>query len=487
MSSDKANTEFYELLTPNAENIKPEVLDKLPIDIYVTRSVYNSILEGVEKLSKGYVISYPWIEVVGYYGSGKTFVLRKAAHDAVNRYDNIISIYFYLGEKNAINLFSSLGKYIQVVKEYVDSAGKIVSSKNVGSVDVWKKKIDVLSKVYTKVQQDMQNKESEITKFVEVMKQLNREGYFPLIIFDEMERLILTGEGFESDASYLSFIEFSKYSLEMTRGHLFRGIGVFGLTMHITELLDRASKERELRVHVRRLEDLMGRSIYQLDIGSPSITSAMIIHMLKWDARALEMLCKNLGIVLPLEIVEMLEKVLPTPRAVIQIYSKVKSLGAKSIGREDIYKLIVENRWRELRPKLAEAKVDNKPLITGQSRWDEYFEKLIENNMYVLNLRIADEYKKIASVLGIQAENEKILKNRIRNVINLLESYGMIERIEKNTYAVSRYLFAYFLNIDRLPGGELTTEDAIIQMIKNRVKELRERRRKAQRRVEEKT
>ncbi len=493
--STEPGVKLYEMLSLKAEDIKPNVLDMVPVDMYPTRDAYASIMEGVEKLSKGYTISWPWISIIGYYGSGKTFVLRKAAHDAVNKYENIIPIYFYLGEKNAINLFTSLGKYIEEIRRYVESSGNYVSPKIVGHVEAWRKKIEVLSSTYSEVQKAMSGEKSEILKFAEAMKQLNSKGYIPLIILDEFERLIRTGEGFEDEQSYTSFVEFSKYSLEMSRGHLFRSVTVLGLTKSINELLEEVEKRKEqkeekepLPPYVRKIEDKFGRPFSALDIGSESVTSAMKTYKLQWDSLALEQLCKSIGITLPLDIVRMIGNTLPTPRAVLQIYSRLsKERGEKAgfVEQKMIYE-IIRPRWESLRARLLTEKLDNRrPLIMGQARWDEQFEKLLSNGIFVINFRDSGLLSKVAEALGLPTGDERALRTKVRNLANNLSNYGLLERVDKNTYAVSKQLFAYFLDIERLPGGELATLKAVVDSLKDHIKAVREGRKKYKAKKEE--
>ncbi|MEM4827984.1 MAG: hypothetical protein QXK07_08105, partial [Desulfurococcaceae archaeon] len=331
-----------------AESIASLVLlEELPVDIEPMGSAYRGIHEGIRSVLDERIGS-AWYTVIGLYGSGKTLLLRRIAHEAVNNYPKVIPIYFYMGLVDEILLFQSLQKYVNELENYVQK--KQTSRKIHGYPEKWGERPKVLREVVEEVKG---LKERDFNLFVEAMKRLNERGYYPLIIFDEFERLIYTGEGLGTpprEESLHNFAKLSDHFHELIRGFLFDGVGVIALTDSLANLVEKAYKERELRPHVGRVEDIIKVKYINLKFASPTIV--LHSYQLKWTELHLETLCKRLEIILPKDFIVTIARVLPTPRAVLSIVYRAHARGLELAGKKDIYELIrdnVETFLRELR------------------------------------------------------------------------------------------------------------------------------------------
>jgi hypothetical protein len=90
----------------------------------------------------------------------------------------------------------------------------------------------------------------------------------------------------------------------------------------------------------------------------------------------------------------------------------------------------------------------------------------------------------IANSLKLEGKSQKIsAKERLRNVLNKLEELGLYNKIEKGTFALNKYIFAYLIGIERLPSGESTRLEEIIKMISENVRKIREKRKARQKKV----
>jgi hypothetical protein len=92
-----------------------------------------------------------------------------------------------------------------------------------------------------------------------------------------------------------------------------------------------------------------------------------------------------------------------------------------------------------------------------------------------------EEMEIIANTLKLEGKSQKIsAKERFRNVLNKLEELGLYNKIEKGTYALNKYIFAYLIGIERLPSGESTSLENIIKIISENVRKIREKRKARQ-------
>jgi len=463
------------ILSTRAEDLSLKYLEKLPI-IPPLRPAYEGIFNGIKNVSEGNLNS-AWFTVIGLYGSGKTFLLRRIAHEALQRYENVIPIYFYLGIKNEILLFTSLHKYINDVEEYVKSDGKITSTRTHGEPELWSERLKVLREVYDKVDKE-KSKKLDIELFFDAMKELNRRGYYPFIVLDEFERVVYTGEGIRDlEPAIRNFDFISQHFLELTRGHLFKGVGVLALTDELSELVKKAKKEAF--PHVAQVESVRGGDYEKLEIASPNIVFNQE-YRLDWNHIYLNILCEKLGIMLPQDLVDMLSNVLPTPRAIITIANRARELGIEKVDRKSVYKLI-EGPLETLIKSMQTYKTKSgRPLIFPTAKWDGWFKTLLEEGYYVIN---KNELPVIGKLIRKEEGDERKAYSFGRNVVNTLVNYGLYDKVGK-VYYLKRELMAYLLGIERLPSGEYTDLNRVLKIIESAVEERRERAKKYRERAQ---
>ncbi|MEM4043367.1 MAG: hypothetical protein QXU60_03045 [Sulfolobales archaeon] len=478
------------ILSGRAEDLSPRHLEKLPI-VPPLKSAYNGILESVRNVSEG-VLNSAWFSVIGLYGSGKTFLLRRVAHEALRKHENVIPIYFYLGNKDEILLFTSLGKYIGDVEEYIKSNGKIASTKTHGEPGLWGKRLEALKEVYEKVKGEKEKIKYDVELFFNAMRELNRKGYYPLIVLDEFERVVYTGEGIsDSNSALLNFDYLSQHFLELTRGHLFQGVGVLALTEDLPTLVRKA--KREGFPQVSQVERVRVGDYEKLEIASPNIVFNGK-YSLNWNYDHLNMLCKELGILLPQDLINAVSRILPTPRAIININNRARELGIEKVDRKSIYKLI-EEPLETLTDSMKkyETKSGN-PLLYPTAKWDEWFKTLLEEGYYAINRNELPVIGKLIRERGLiskrkeekgegrKEDDEKRMREIGRWVIDTLVDCGLYDKVGK-VYYLKRELMAYLLRIERLPSGEYTDLSRVLEIIGSAVEERRERSRNYRRRT----
>jgi hypothetical protein len=320
------------------------------------------------------------------------------------------------------------------------------------------------------------------------MRTLNIKKYVPVLIFDEFERLIYTGEGLIIDEAYLTFKDIVTNFLALTRGHLFNGVGIIASTDFLESLFSKAV-ERE-SAHIRKLAEILRiqittsgleKLVDRIQLISPSIAYSSKIK-LEWNYDRLKEFNETYKLGIRDDIILLLSKVLPTPRALLELYNKLKYRQATS--QEEAYKIvyeIIKDRLNDLLSELALTLVENKPILYSKAKWDDYLRKLCENGYYVIKW---EEMENIAKSLKLEGRSQKIsAKERLRNVLNKLEELGLYNKIEKGTYALNKYIFAYLIGIERLPSGESTRLADIIRMISENVRKIREKRKARQKRI----
>lgn len=461
----------YSIPPSRAEDLGPEYLEKLPVDIPPLKYAYQGIHEAVREVNAG-IINSAWIAIVGQYGSGKTFLLRRIAHEVVERYERMIPMYFYLGQREEILLFNSLGRLQEELKSYVETG--IATTKTYGKREAWRQKLKVLGEAYDEIYNAYRARGEEITNvqmFLEVLKTLNRKGYYPLVILDEFERIVYTGEGIQDSSAAMTNFDFiSQHFLELTRGHIFNGVGILALTDDLPNLVKRAKEDE--RPHVRIYEEMKSRKYTEIELTNPNIVFSREYH-LNWDATYLDGLCKRLNIPLPQDFINVLSGVLPTPRAIITIARWAQELQINLMYKTHLYELIRE-RAETLIEHVQETKTSNgRPLIYPTTKWDERFMTLLKGGYYVIT---KSDLSTIGKLFHGELSEEKAYEFG-KNIVETLAEFGLYQKTAK-AYKLSRELMAYFLKIDRLPTGELTSLDSVLRIIKDAIEMKRERLRK---------
>ena len=470
-----------------AENYSPEELENVPLVGYETElnSVFNDIKSicGV-KVGEKYRISGKTraIYLEGYYGSGKTFFLRKLAHRLVNEVENTIPIYVYLGS-DGIALGDVYNKYVNTVKNYVQTGN--YSPKIVGKQEAWKNRIEVMDKVAQIVETETKGGKLSVEAFYEGMKKLNEEGYCPILILDEFERLIYTGEGIREtfkirDAYKEAGYFFGKY-LELTRGHIFSGALIVATTREILDLLITAKNEGRTE-HLKGIGEQLGINLVEHPEYFPMVQPNIVYdHKIKlqWDEGKMLNLAKMLEesqeVKISEDLVKSLVRVLPVPRALLDLARKASDKGLTLDSEKKIYE-IVKNNFEDLKSEILKARTDdNRLLVTAQSKWFDRFETLLKEGKWYIS---RDRYLDIAKIWGIQydesnEESKRKAKQKVNEYLRDLNSRGLLEYEGLGAYVINKSIFAYLLGIERLPNGQTASVDEILREIKAKIQEKR--------------
>jgi len=460
------------------ESYPPEILDKLVVVEPLNLMLDNMISES-RRVENGYK-TFMCIYIEGLYGSGKTLLMRKFAHELLKNTKKIIPMYIYLGEYD-FKLFSILKEYTNALHNYINL--KILRADVIGFPDLWKGRLEILDESINEVESTKDADEN--TKFFNTLQIINKKGYYPAVIFDEFERIIYTGEGLRSDEGIKFFAEFTKRYLEITRGHIFSGIFALVTTFSINELLKHAIERKA--PHVSALSQTLNIDIEKRPDLFPMISPSIVYDMpikIKWTKEHLDNLAQKYNIITNLEIVHLIADVLPTPRAIINIVERAKQYGIARPDERGLITLpdlftIIKPRYDEFIEKLRDIKINGTFIITPQTKWHENFEELLKNGFYRIT---RNDYLNIAKKLNLKLElkekiepkeEERKMRQKVSGLLHKLSELGLYTVKGGGLYVLNPQLLAYFLGIDRLPQGEQATMDNVINQIKTSIESIR--------------
>ena len=461
------------VLEVKAEVYSPLVIDKIEL-IGRMRTSLERMVEETARVASGGKTFYA-IYVEGLYGSGKTLLMRKYCNEVLKAVENVIPIYVYLGEQD-FRPFSTLKNYRNIVELFITK--NIVRPSTIGSPGLWKNRFQVLDKAV----KDVENLNiSELEKFYKALEVIEREGYYPVVVFDEFERLLYTGEGLRTDEGKKCFAEFAKGYLEVVRGQRFPGVFALVTTFPLLDLLKRSINLRF--PHITDISKHMG-----LDLGTHPEQFPMIApHVVQsydervevsWTASDLDLLARKYNLIVHTDLINIIARVLPTPRAIINIAREALRIGIKDVVSTRNFIEIIKPRYMKFKERLFSEKVNGKFIIQPRTTWHEKFEKLLREGVFEATREKYLEVAKVLNIEFIEEDKESVRKARQKasNTLRKLSNLGLYEAKGGGIYLLNPYLLAYLLGIERLPSGEFTSLDMIIEDIKMRIKEQRRRR-----------
>jgi hypothetical protein len=474
-----------ELLT-TGESYPLKSLELININIGPVGFAYRGILQEVRSVVRGDK-TFSAIYVEGPYGTGKTLVLRKIVHDILSgpdrkEYDKVIPIPFYLGEMD-FALLQGFKDYVRDVKTYVEGKGELLVRPNImGWREDWEKRLPVLEealKTTSEVERKYKDEATrEVRGFFDILGELNRMGYYPLLVLDEFERVIYTGDGLKSDVGRRAFAAFASSYLELTRGHVYRGVFVISTTRLIKELVAMAVKEK--RPHINFIFEQLGVSPdkpWDFPMVREHIVYGLAVT-LSWSEEHLGELAKEYGLRLDQNVIRLLSVVLPTPRAIVQIDRKVRlHLGEapQVVSLREFYN-VIKHRIMSFVERLKKERVDGKPVVGAGARWHERFLGLLENGYFFVHYNI---YDRVAEVLDIETRDPKKARQKVSQLMRKLSELGLYEAVGTGEYRLNPYILAYALEIDRLPDGSPADIEEVLRKVKDAV--IRARRKQRER------
>jgi len=486
----------FEFRYVRAETIPNKILKDIKISVGPTVAAYKGIMKEIEDVVRG-AKNFSPIYIEGLYGTGKTLVLRKVVYDVVSGpnkgfFKNVIPIYFYLGETDFL-LMRAVEEYLSNLRSYVDKA--IEHPVTIGEREDWVERVKVLEESINSVKEKIKEikPRDEPRAFFEVVKEVRNRNYIPLVVFDEFERVIYTGDGLKSEGAQFSLAEFSRRYLELTRGHIFSGIFILASTRPLRELLKEAYEEA--RPHLRTLANELGISMEKIAEDFPMIRAHIVYDYstaLIWGAIDLEALAREYNMILHMDLIRIISYVLPTPRAIIQINNKLSLIitpeekGARTVGLEKFYD-VIRTEIQRLILELKKTYIDNRPLVPPRSKWLERFEALLQQGYYYISSKNMKTIE-IAKILDLLKEEEKIdekkLKQKIEGVIHKIYEVGLYEKIGPGEYILNPHILAFALGVERLPDGSSADLDTLINKIKIKIKEIREKKKRKEKEAE---
>lgn len=476
------------ILYKTAEEFPPHVIEKIEtigfMKYYEDRNV--ELVKMVERNEKSFHAVY----IEGLYGSGKTFLARKIGGRLANETERVIPIHLYLGSRS-FKLKDLIKAFIEDVEAYV-SRGESKPAVS-GAKERWQNRIKVLKDSFETTQK------LEGMEFLnEFSRTLNNLGYYPFYIFDEFERVLLTGEVLIARENVSEFASFSATMPAVIRGTVFQGGVAISTTARFSELISQAIESEVRRQFINDLSKMLNVDIISnpehYPLARQPIMETFEKCLIHWDEQFLELLAQKFNLIVHTDVIKVLAKVLPTPRAVISlatalggIYRDVHTNAIKVGEVVSLDKLasIVMPAFAKLKEQLESTTIDGKPLITAQTKWLDRFELLLRHGVIYVPTVNRDMLKKIAALLSIEAPTEEKLIRKTKEVLSNLYKLGLFERTPKE-YMLDRHIFAYLLGIEKLPHGESATLKNLIDRICNNVKKRREelRRERATKREE---
>jgi hypothetical protein len=475
--------ERVELLA-KGENFSLKTLERININIGPVGLAYHGILHEVRSVVRGGK-TFSAIYVEGLYGTGKTLALRRAVHDILSgsgkeEYEKVIPIYFYLGEMD-FALLKGFKDYVGDVKAYVEGGEEFPVKPNiVGRREDWGRRLPALEealKVASEVEKKYKDEAvREVRGFFDVLRELNRMGYCLLLVFDEFERVIYTGDGLKSDVGRRAFATFASSYLELTRGHVYRGVFVISTTRPIKELVAMAVSER--RPHIIFIFEQLGLSLDK-PWDFPMVRGHIVYDLtvsLSWTEKHLGDLAREYGLPLDQNVTRLLSVVLSSPRAIVQLDMKVRSyLGGapQVVSLRELYD-VVKHGIAGFVERLKRERVDGKPVVGVGARWHERFLKLLENGYFLVHY---SAYDKVAEVLEIEVTDLKKARQKVSQLMRKLSELGLYEAMGTGEYRLNPYILAYALGIDRLPDGSPADIEEVSRKVKDAVIRAREKQR----------
>jgi hypothetical protein len=473
-------------LLVKGENFSLKSLECVNINIGPVGFAYHGILQEVRSVVRGDK-TFSAIYVEGLYGTGKTLVLRKTAFDIMSgprkeEYEKVIPIYFYLGEMD-FALLKGFKDYVGDVKAYVEGGEEFLVKPNiVGRREDWSRRLPVLEealKTASEVEKKYKDEAvREVQGFFDVLRELNRAGYYPLLVFDEFERVIYTGDGLKSDVGRRALATFASSYLELTRGHIYRGVFVISTTRPVRELVAMAVNER--RPHITFIFEQLGLSLDK-PWDFPMVRGHIVYDLtvsLSWTEKHLGDLAREYGLPLDQNVTRLLSVVLSSPRAIVQLDMKVRSyLGGapQVVSLRELYD-VVKHGIAGFVERLKRERVDGKPVVGVGARWHERFLKLLENGYFLVHY---SAYDKVAEVLEIEVTDLKKARQKVSQLMRKLSELGLYEAVGTGEYRLNPYILAYALGIDRLPDGSPADIEEVLRKVKDAI--IRARRKQRER------
>jgi len=262
------------------------------------------------------------------------------------------------------------------------------------------------------------------------------------------------------------------------RGHVFTGAFALVTTFPLIELLRKAIDMRYR--HLDDIERELGFRIKEKPEQFPMLAPHVVQShderaIISWTASDLDLLAKKYGLIVHTDVIGIVAKVLPTPRAIINIAREALRRGVKEVVRKRDFMKVIELRFEEFKERLLRERVDGRFIIQPQTKWHEVLEILLREGVLEVH---RGNYLEVAKVLGIEydetsKESVRKAKQKVSNILRKLSSLQLYEAMGGGTYRLNPYLLAYLLGIDRLPSGEETSLDRIIEDVKRKVSELR--------------
>ena len=206
--------------------------------------------------------------------------------------------------------------------------------------------------------------------------------------------------------------------------------------------------------------------------------SEMCIRDSSWTASDLDLLARKYNLIVHTDLINIIARVLPTPRAIINIAREALRIGIKDVVSTRNFIEIIKPRYMKFKERLFSEKVNGKFIIQPRTTWHEKFEKLLREGVFEATREKYLEVAKVLNIEFIEEDKESVRKARQKasNTLRKLSNLGLYEAKGGGIYLLNPYLLAYLLGIERLPSGEFTSLDMIIEDIKMRIKEQRRRR-----------
>jgi hypothetical protein len=267
----------------------------------------------------------------------------------------------------------------------------------------------------------------------------------------------------------------------LTRGHKITPL-ILGVSTTLSyNILIREHKDNP---HLLIINQNLGIDIIREPSLFPLIPSYKVYYdkvlKMKWDPDTL----KKIGQLIigktegdpRIKLLDDLSYVLPQPRAVFTLKKSIEEL--KNTINKSFYSF-----EDQIKRERIEMNGKTRQLVAFTSTWLNNAKKLIQNLYFRINVKEEDKIKEILKIIEGNEEflktyesNKRKYKSKLFSLLyKLSNEIGIYEKVG-DEYRLDKFLTAYLFEIPRLPDGSLPDLRRIIDRIKEKVKEARQKR-----------
>ncbi|AAL80685.1 hypothetical protein PFDSM3638_02815 [Pyrococcus furiosus DSM 3638] len=147
---ETSNEQIYNIYLPKVAEESPiDSLEKIE-PVGKIRNYIDISFEGIKRVENGVSAFYP-MAIFGYYGSGKTFFVRKLSEKIVKELERTIPLHFYLGQTSYFDLIKFVDELIESIEVFIERGDKTKATISGYNPEKWMKYLEVLKAAREKI------------------------------------------------------------------------------------------------------------------------------------------------------------------------------------------------------------------------------------------------------------------------------------------------------------------------------------------------